>query len=90
MLNQCLFRVSGRVQGVGFRYHTQMEAIRLGLKGYAINLSDGDVEVLLDGEQEQIDKMIKWLLHGPPLARVEKLESIALEKTVVVSDFRTN
>ena len=50
--------VYGSVQGVGFRYSTQREALRLGLAGYARNLDDGSVEVLACGEDEQVAALI--------------------------------
>lgn len=66
--------VHGRVQGVGFRYSTQAEAMTLGVLGYARNLDDGSVEVLAWGEAEQVDALIAWLkAGGPRSARVEKV-----------------
>ena len=53
--------VHGVVQGVGFRYSTQREAIELGLTGYARNMDDGSVEVVACGEAEQVDKLVAWL-----------------------------
>ena len=58
--------VHGRVQGVGFRYSTQHEAKRLGLTGYAKNLDDGSVEVLICGEQDKVEELIAWLKAGGP------------------------
>lgn len=50
--------VYGSVQGVGFRYSTQREAMQLEVTGYARNLDDGGVEVLACGEAEQVEKLI--------------------------------
>lgn len=47
--------VYGQVQGVGFRYFTQQEALRLGIRGYARNLDDGSVEVVACGEDEAVE-----------------------------------
>lgn len=66
--------VSGKVQGVYFRVSSQQKAIDFGLSGYAKNLSDGDVEVFVSGEQENIDKMLTWLKQGPELAQVTKVQ----------------
>jgi acylphosphatase len=66
--------VSGKVQGVYFRASSQQIAIDHGLSGYAKNLDDGDVEVLMCGEQNEVDKMLEWLTHGPPEAEVERME----------------
>ncbi|WP_368747617.1 acylphosphatase [Enterobacter cancerogenus] len=66
--------VHGMVQGVGFRYSTQREALRLGLTGYARNLDDGSVEVLACGEAERVKTLIAWLkAGGPRSARVDKV-----------------
>lgn len=66
--------VHGRVQGVGFRYSTQHEAKRLGLTGYAKNLDDGSVEVLICGEQDKVEELIAWLkAGGPRSAQVERV-----------------
>lgn len=65
------FLVRGKVQGVWFRASTREEALRLGLQGYASNLSNGDVEVLAAGDAGAIDRLAAWLRHGPPQARVD-------------------
>jgi acylphosphatase len=65
--------VSGRVQGVNFRAHTQREAERLGLKGYALNRADGSVEVVAEGARTALEKLLAWLQHGPAQARVEQV-----------------
>jgi acylphosphatase len=66
--------VHGTVQGVGFRYSTQREALQLGLTGYARNLDDGSVEVVACGEAYNIEQLIAWLkAGGPRSARVEKV-----------------
>ena len=65
------FHVSGRVQGVAFRYYTQQQARALGLDGYARNLADGRVEVLAVGEDDAIERLAGWLRRGPSLARVD-------------------
>ena len=66
--------VYGQVQGVGFRYFTQHEAVRLNLRGYAKNLDDGSVEVLACGNDEQVEKLLAWLkAGGPRSARVDKV-----------------
>lgn len=65
------FTVSGVVQGVGFRYHTAHQGMILGLTGYARNLNDGDVEVVVCGEEEQISQLASWLTVGPKTATVD-------------------
>ncbi len=65
--------VSGMVQGVNFRAYTRREAERLGLRGYALNRSDGTVEVVAEGERAALQKLFVWLHRGPPSARVEQV-----------------
>jgi acylphosphatase len=64
-------RVSGRVQGVGFRYHVITHAQELGLDGYARNLDDGTVEVWAEGSQEALDDLLVATRRGPRWARVD-------------------
>ena len=75
-------RVTGRVQGVGFRAATVRHAHMLGLAGWVRNVDDGSVEALLQGAPEQVDRMLSWLHVGPPLARVDEVnhESSAVER----------
>ena len=82
-----LFTVHGRVQGVWFRDSTRREAQRLGITGHAINLANGNVEVLAQGEVAALAELEQWLHVGPPVARVTKVETRAVE-TTEVSGFR--
>lgn len=68
------FLVSGKVQGVFFRASTGEQARSLGLRGHARNLDDGRVEVLAVGDDAAIEALSGWLRHGPPSARVERVE----------------
>jgi Acylphosphatases len=65
--------VEGEVQGVGFRRFIQIHANRLGLKGFAKNLPDGTVEVVAEGYQESVEKLLQYIRKGPPLAVVTKV-----------------
>jgi acylphosphatase len=68
------FLVDGLVQGVGFRAATRVQARVLGLRGRAINLADGRVEVLAIGPADAVDALGRWLAHGPPGAQVDEVE----------------
>lgn len=57
--------VTGHVQGVGFRWWTRSRALELGLAGYAKNLTDGRVEVVAEGEQSDVDKLLALLKEDP-------------------------
>jgi len=76
MTSAMRFLISGSVQGVFFRASTRAEAVRLGLRGYAINRADGRVEVLVVGEAGNIAELAEWLHDGPPLAKVLEVESV--------------
>jgi len=67
------FTIKGRVQGVFFRDSTRRVAQRLGLTGHAINLADGDVEVLACGEPGAIAELADWLAEGPRMAEVTQV-----------------
>lgn len=74
---RCL--VGGRVQGVAFRAATREQAMRLGLTGYARNLADGRVEVLICGEPTAVAQLRDWLRTGPALANVTGVACEALD-----------
>ncbi len=67
--------VSGRVQGVFFRAWTRDKARSLQLSGWVRNLPDKRVEVLAQGEASALNKLLAKLHQGPPLARVDQVES---------------
>jgi acylphosphatase len=67
------FLVSGRVQGVGFRYFAQDAARREGLHGYVTNQDDGTVEVMAEGEAEALERFERKLRQGPSRSRVENV-----------------
>jgi len=66
-------RVTGRVQGVGFRAATVRQAHLLGVTGWVRNAADGSVEALIQGDAEQVDQMLSWLHRGPPSAKVAEV-----------------
>jgi acylphosphatase len=65
--------ISGRVQGVGFRYSMAEEAERLGVTGWVRNRRDGTVEAVLDGAPDSIEVILAWARRGPPSARVTEV-----------------
>jgi acylphosphatase len=67
--------VRGRVQGVFFRASIQREARRLGLTGWVKNRPDGAVEVIAEGEEDQVKDFLGWAQHGPSTARVDKVDT---------------
>jgi acylphosphatase len=66
--------ISGRVQGVGFRFFTEAAALREGIDGWVCNLPDGRVEVAAEGDGEAMARFERSLRHGPPAARVDHVD----------------
>ena len=66
--------ITGRVQGVGFRYYMIAEAERLGVTGWVRNRRDGTVEATVCGTDEAVAAMIAWARRGPPGAHVDRVE----------------
>jgi len=69
-----ILQVFGRVQGVGFRYYTQIKADELGIKGYAKNRPDGSVYIEAEGKEKPLEAFVFWCEEGPEWARVSKVE----------------
>jgi acylphosphatase len=76
-MSQLHVRLSGLVQGVGFRWFVREKARRLGLSGWVRNLPDGSVEVLASGEESQLELLKEQLRVGPPGAVVDGLTHLA-------------
>ena len=77
-----LVRISGRVQGVGFRDWTYRRAADLGLSGWVRNLPGGEVEALFSGPRGAVDKMLAAVRRGPQLARVDDVTIVEAAEPV--------
>jgi acylphosphatase len=64
----------GRVQGVWFRESARRRAEQLGVSGWVRNRPDGAVEAELEGPAEPVEVLVRWFAHGPPDARVDRLD----------------
>jgi acylphosphatase len=73
------FLVSGRVQGVGYRYFAMESAEQIGITGYAKNLADGRVEVYAIGTADQLRKFARELQRGPTFAAVGEVAEVEAE-----------
>lgn len=69
-------RLSGRVQGVGFRWFVRSHASRLGLAGWVENHADGSVEVAASGEREKLDELSRVVRRGPNGAEISTVEEL--------------
>jgi acylphosphatase len=72
--------VSGRVQGVCFRASAREEARRIGVAGWVKNVSNGTVEVFIQGPEENVNRLLSWCYQGPPGAFVTGVDYV--EKSV--------
>jgi acylphosphatase len=79
-------RITGRVQGVGFRNFTRTRAHRLGVTGWVRNERDGSVRLEAEGEQEALDSLVEAVRQGPRMARVENVE---VDRSDATDEFET-
>ncbi|NLU69770.1 acylphosphatase [Streptomyces sp. HNM0574] len=69
--------VRGHVQGVGFRWFTRANALRVGgLEGFAVNLGDGRVQIVAEGERQHCERLLAWLREGDTPGRVDGVTEI--------------
>jgi len=79
--------ISGRVQGVYYRYSTQQEAKRLELTGWVKNLPGGKVEAVVEGDGAVVEQLIAWCRQGPPGAYVSEIEQTISEASGEFTEF---
>ena len=77
--------VSGRVQGVGYRWFAVRAAQELGLSGWVRNLPDGRVEALAEGNEDQLERFVERLRKGPIASKVNGVDSLDAEPTGLTS-----
>jgi acylphosphatase len=82
------YLISGRVQGVGFRYFVEDVAQREGVSGYVRNLPDGRVEALVEGDADTVGRVETILRQGPRGARVDDVEIEEVAPTARATGFR--
>lgn len=81
--------VTGRVQGVSYRWSMEQEARRLGVGGWVRNQPDGSVEFEAEGRSDAVAALVEWARQGPAYARVERVETRRLDARGE-TDFRTD
>ena len=84
------FLIQGRVQGVGFRWYVHREASELDLRGWVRNTEDGDVEVVVHGDEADLNELRASLRRGPRGSRVDRIVEHFLDDTEAadLSSFR--
>jgi acylphosphatase len=70
------YQVTGRVQGVGFRWFVRVAARRLQLAGWVLNLRDGSVEIAADGRADKLDELRRLITRGPDGANVVEIRDL--------------
>lgn len=86
-MNSIHLYISGKVQGVNFRYFTKQKADVLGVTGWIKNLDDGRVEIMAAGKQDKLNQLIEWCKQGPSPAHVTGVELKWQDVTNKYSDF---
>ena len=79
--------ISGLVQGVGYRYSAQQEARKRGFTGYVKNAENGGIEIVAEGEKEDLKNFIQWCYNGVGSANVQTVNESWSEGTGAFSDF---
>ena len=79
--------ISGRVQGVGFRDFARRSAEKIGVRGYAKNLANSDVEVVAEGNRVALDEFLVVLEQGPPAGRVDRVQIDQFERSEEYTGF---
>jgi acylphosphatase len=88
MTKACQVRVSGLVQGVGFRYSALAAARGFGVDGWVRNEADGSVRAMVQGDAAAVDLMVDWLRRGPPGAWVRSCEPASVPPDPLLRGFR--
>lgn len=87
-MSQCVHCIiSGRVQGVFYRAETEEQALKLALKGWVRNMSDGRVELKACGSEQQLQQLQNWLWRGPTKAQVNKVVCEVVDDAVESNGF---
>ncbi|MCL4415175.1 MAG: acylphosphatase [Actinobacteria bacterium] len=79
--------LSGRVQGVGFRYFAQYRAVRYNIKGYVRNTYDDKVEIVCQGEPDILSKFIREVKNGPSFSQVSQVEMEEIKDPPIYDSF---
>jgi acylphosphatase len=87
MALQARLRITGRVQGVGYRDWALATGKRLGLTGWVRNRQDGSVEALVVGDEQAVGQMIEACRRGPPMARVDEIDVDPVDLDVMPEGF---
>jgi acylphosphatase len=88
MLSRVHVIVSGRVQGVAYRYFVERRAADIPVTGWVRNLRDGRVEIMAEGEKADLESFLGFLRQGPRMANVDDLDVLWEDYRGEYKDFR--
>lgn len=86
-MKQVVLKIFGQVQGVGLRHAIFAMARQLKLTGWVKNLADGTVEVLAQGQEKELKKIISWIKTGNGYAEIKKIEEHWQQIDETINDF---
>ncbi|MBP3195291.1 MAG: acylphosphatase [Cardiobacteriaceae bacterium] len=82
------YLISGKVQGVGFRYQTNIKANKLGLVGFVENLSDGRVKIIANGEENKLEELKIWIEQGGvKFARISDINTVEIKEFEIKENY---
>ena len=82
------YLISGKVQGVGFRYQTNIKANKLGLVGFVENLSDGRVKIIANGEENKLEELKIWIEQGGvKVARISDINTVEIKEFEIKENY---
>ena len=87
-MQACVLIVSGRVQGVGFRWFTAREAAKRSVRGFVRNLGDGRVEILAQADPPALEEFCERVRRGPSGSRVDRVDIRTVEVDLELASFR--
>ena len=80
-------KISGKVQGVGFRYFAHHKAIEIGIKGWVKNSRDGNVLIIAQGDETDLNTFIDFLQIGSARARIDNLSKYKMQTLTIFKNF---
>lgn len=90
MIKHVQVKITGKVQGIGFRWCSYEKFVELGLVGKAENVRDGSVEIDVTGEEMALEQFIEWARKGPEGARVENVETSEVSELPAVEPVKND
>ncbi len=88
MIKHVDITITGKVQGVGFRYSALDEALELGLKGIVKNLNRNQIQIEVEGEVDILKQYLRWCHQGPQGCKIDKVDYASTEELKNFEEFK--